>query len=100
MESAAALANSLNKLIKTTGGQKPSLDSIKTALTEYYKVRKYRADFVVDAANKLSRVEAIADAKHWLIVKLLPMMGDWLVDDACMYISFVLHITELTYQAI
>jgi hypothetical protein len=92
MESTAALSNSLNKLVKIIGGQKPSLESIKSVLSEYHKIRKYRADFVVDAANDLSRVEAMADAKHALIVKLMPMMGDWLVDYASMsshsYISY------------
>jgi len=63
MESAAALSNALNKLVETTGRQKPSLESIKGVLSEYHKIRKYRADFVVDAANDLSRVEA----RCWLI---------------------------------
>jgi hypothetical protein len=87
MESAAALANSFNKLVKAMRGQKASFDSIKGVLIEYQKGRKHRADFLVDTTNDLTRVEAVASFKHESMAKLTPMMGDLLVDKACMSLS-------------
>lgn len=77
IESAAALANSLSRLSKT----KPSLQEIRSALSEFHDKRRLRAKPFLKRANELTRLEALATTKDKLLVSwVLPYLGDLIAD--------------------
>lgn len=76
MESAVALANNLSKLRSTS-----SIEEIRRTLKNYHSVRKTRADAICDAANDLTRIEALSDLPHKITaLYAIPILGDWLTD--------------------
>ncbi|RDW89703.1 FAD protein [Coleophoma cylindrospora] len=78
MESAAALANSLSKL------SNPSLPEIKRALQAYYEKRHTRANSICDAANQLTRLEALDNPMLKIMaLYVIPVLGDFLTDVTC-----------------
>src|SRR5436305_900325 len=62
IETAAALANELKKMVDSAEKGKPSFDTIKTHLGNYQKVREQRITAICEAANGLTRVHAL---KTW-----------------------------------
>ncbi|KAL2075500.1 hypothetical protein VTL71DRAFT_443 [Oculimacula yallundae] len=80
IESATALANSLATLPK----HKLSLPQIRHALQEFYVKRHERVNNIVDVANDVTRLEAMANfGKKIMALHVVPNLGDFLVDQAC-----------------
>jgi hypothetical protein len=77
IESAAALANSLSKLSSSN----PSINEVRKALSEFHAKRRVRANLICDAANQLTRIEALATITDRLIaLAAIPRLGDFLTD--------------------
>lgn len=75
IETAAALANELKRMIDTAEKEKPSYDDIKAHLGSYQKLRDTRLTAVLKAANSLTRLQALATLKdkvfaYWVVPKL------------------------------
>ncbi|KAH8592118.1 hypothetical protein B0O99DRAFT_549387 [Bisporella sp. PMI_857] len=84
IESAAALANNLNKLNKTYGKTRPSIKHIRHILVEYQQSRQVRTKSICDTANLATRVEAMSNYIQKLIVfYVVPHGGDIPVDIFC-----------------
>lgn len=66
METAAALANELKKMVDTAEKGKPSYETIKARLGDYQKIRDFRMTAVSKAANGLTRIHALATFKDKL----------------------------------
>ncbi|PQE10413.1 hypothetical protein CJF32_00000960 [Rutstroemia sp. NJR-2017a WRK4] len=80
IESAAELANSLAKVLKPEA-RKPTAKDIMKALSLYHENRHVRANLIVKAANKFTRVEALATTGDWLAsMFIIPRLGDILAD--------------------
>ncbi|CAD6448953.1 adfad4e9-b5e3-45ae-8931-93e470393dc3 [Sclerotinia trifoliorum] len=80
IESAAEMANSLAKVLRDDGG-KPTIEEIRSALLLYHEKRNIRANLIVKAANKFTRVEALATTGDWVAsMFILPRLGDILAD--------------------
>lgn len=80
IESAAELANSLAR-IKDESKASPSFTSVTSALKSYHKKRHVRANQIVHAANKFTRVEALATGGDVLAsLYIMPRLGDILAD--------------------
>jgi hypothetical protein len=80
MESAAVLANSLEKIASKI----PSLDLVRQALKEFYENRHFRANSTCEAANKLTRVEALKTFPDEVMgLYVIPRLGDYLADATC-----------------
>ncbi|QSZ32310.1 hypothetical protein DSL72_001884 [Monilinia vaccinii-corymbosi] len=80
IESAAEMANSLAIALREGGG-KPSFEDIKNALSLYHEKRNVRANLIVKAANKFTRVEALETTGDWVAsMFILPRLGDILAD--------------------
>jgi hypothetical protein len=76
IESAAALANCLARLRPN-----PPLDEIRKALQEFYNKRSLRANLICDAANQLTRIEALATPlERIMALHVIPLLGDFLTD--------------------
>jgi 2-polyprenyl-6-methoxyphenol hydroxylase-like FAD-dependent oxidoreductase len=77
METAAALANELKKMVDTAEKGKPSYDIIKAHLGNYQKLRDIRLTAVLKAANGLTRMHALATLKDKIFAFwVLPNAGD------------------------
>lgn len=77
IETAAALANELKKISDTAEKGTPSYDNIKAHLGSYQKLRDTRLTAVLEAANNLTRVHALATLKHKILAFwVFPNMGD------------------------
>lgn len=77
METAAALANELKKMVDTAEKGKPSYDIIRAHLGNYQKLRDIRLTAVLKAANGLTRMHALATLKHKIFAFwVLPNAGD------------------------
>lgn len=77
METAAALANELKKMVDETEKGKPSYETIKAHLGNYQKLRDTRLTAVLKAANGLTRIHALATLKDRLFAFwILPAAGD------------------------
>ena len=77
IETAAALANELKKMVDTAEKGKPSYKDILAHLGNYQKLRDTRLSAVLKAANGLTRLHALATLKdkitaYWVI----PNSGD------------------------
>lgn len=84
VESAAALANSLQALSARNDGNHPSLEEIRGALTGYQQTRKLRASETVKVANDLTRIQALKGIRERIVAHhVLPNAGDLLVDMSC-----------------
>ncbi|KAM3065605.1 FAD-dependent monooxygenase boa8 [Clarireedia jacksonii] len=80
IESATELANSLATVLKPDG-RKPTSKDITKALLSYHENRHVRANLIVKAANKFTRVEALATTGDWLAsMFIIPRLGDILAD--------------------
>lgn len=80
IESAAELANSLAR-IKHESKISPPFGSVIAALKSYHKKRHVRANQIVHAANKFTRVEALATGGDVLAsMYIIPRLGDILAD--------------------
>jgi len=79
MESAAALANSIKKLVDQVREGRPTEDQIVACLQGYQKNREIRAQAAIDASNLLTRVQALATWAHVLFARYgLTVLGDFL----------------------
>lgn len=77
VETAAALANELKKMVDTADKGKPSYDNIRTHLGSYQKLRDVRLTAVLKAANGLTRMQALATLKDRIYAFwILPNAGD------------------------
>lgn len=80
IESAAEMANNLAKALRDDGS-KPAIEDINSALSLYYQKRNVRANLIVKAANKFTRVEALATTGDWVAsMFIIPRLGDILAD--------------------
>ncbi|KAM0172102.1 hypothetical protein ACHAPC_010850 [Botrytis cinerea] len=80
IESAAEMANSLAKALRDDGS-KPAIEDINSALSLYHQKRNVRANLIVKAANKFTRVEALATTGDWVAsMFIIPRLGDILAD--------------------
>jgi len=59
IESAAALTNSLEMLLRSSTSTKPSYKSIKNALEAFQRHREIRTKGILTAANKITRIDAL-----------------------------------------
>jgi hypothetical protein len=76
IESAAALANSLHDLRKSTKDRHPTLQEIEGALNTYHKTREIRVAAAVTVAIKLTRVQALRGLGDRLLAHyLIPLVG-------------------------
>ncbi|KAJ4374627.1 hypothetical protein N0V86_007499 [Didymella sp. IMI 355093] len=66
METAAALANELKKMVDTAKKGRPSYENIKAHLGNYQKLRNIRLTAILEAANGLTRIHALATLKEKL----------------------------------
>ncbi|KAH6633730.1 FAD binding domain protein [Boeremia exigua] len=81
METAAALANELKKMVDTAEKGKPSYDNVRAHLANCQKVRDIRLSAVLKAANDLTRMHALATLKdRFLAFWVLPNSGDFSSD--------------------
>ena len=76
MESAAALTNSLHKLLQSTSGAKPSLDRLRKALREYQNARLKRAHAIGDFSGVVTRLMEGATLKERLLDRWTPVIMD------------------------
>ena len=77
IETAAALANELKKMIDTVEKGKPSYKDIQAHLGNYQKLRDTRLSAVLEAANGLTRTHALATLKDKIVAYwVLPNAGD------------------------
>jgi hypothetical protein len=77
IETAAALANELKKMVDSAEKGKPSFDTIKTHLGNYQKIREQRITAICEAANGLTRVHALKTWKDKMFAFwILPSAGD------------------------
>jgi len=76
MESAAALTNSLHKLLQSNPGTKPSLDSVRQALRGYQNARLGRAHAIGDYSGLITRLMEGATLKERLMDRWLPVIID------------------------
>ena len=77
IETAAALANELQKMKNSASKGKPSYETIGTHLGNYQKTREKRVTAILKAANDLTRIQALKTLKekftaYWII----PNAGD------------------------
>ncbi|KAF3040702.1 hypothetical protein E8E12_005945 [Didymella heteroderae] len=77
METAAALANELKKMVDTAEKGQPSFETIKVRLGNYQKIRDSRMTAISKAANGLTRIHALATLKDKLFAFwVIPNAGD------------------------
>lgn len=87
IESAAALANTLEEMVKRTSGQ-PNLDHLREALSAYQESREPRTKEVCEMAAFATRLEAFENPMHRIMsLYVVPYAGDMLVDVHCQSIS-------------
>lgn len=80
IESAAALANSLCMI----ADQPPSFELVRSALKDFQGHREFRANATCEAANKLTRIEALATIPDMIMgLYTIPNLGDFLADISC-----------------
>ncbi|TKX19870.1 FAD-binding domain-containing protein 47 [Elsinoe australis] len=81
MESAAVLANGLNRLTKQSGGSRPTQQQVTQMLLEYQRIRKPRSEHICKAANGLTRMHATQTFIHkFLAFYIFPYIGESLAD--------------------
>ncbi|KAI4724917.1 FAD/NAD(P)-binding domain-containing protein [Aureobasidium sp. EXF-10728] len=79
IESAAALANSIKKLLDKSNGQHPTQEQIVACLQDYQKSREIRAAAAIETSNFLTHVQALATWGHAIFARYgLNVMGDFL----------------------
>ncbi|KAL9123289.1 MAG: hypothetical protein Q9187_000161 [Circinaria calcarea] len=84
IESAAALANTIQALSIHNDGSPPSFEDVRRALNEYQRNRKPRCSEAIKAANDLTRLQALKGMKEYILVHyVLPYAGDRIVDMSC-----------------
>jgi len=76
MESAAALTNSLHKLLQSSSGTKPSLEALRKGLREYQNARLKRAHAIGDFSGKITRLMEGVTLKDRLLDRWLPAIVD------------------------
>lgn len=77
METAAALANQLKKMVDAAEKGQPSYETIQAHLGNYQKLRDVRLTAVLKAANSLTRMHALATLKDKILAFwVLPNAGD------------------------
>lgn len=77
IETAAALSNELKKMVDAAEKRKPSYDNITAYLSTYQKLRNTRLTAVLEAANGLTRMQALATFKDkFFTFWVLPHAGD------------------------
>ncbi|KAF2824862.1 FAD binding domain protein [Ophiobolus disseminans] len=84
IETAAALANELKKMVDESEKGKPSFDVIKARLGNYQAIREKRVTAILTAANALTRIHALKTWKDKLLAFwILPLAGDSFVNLNC-----------------
>ncbi|CAH0051421.1 unnamed protein product [Clonostachys solani] len=85
IESVAALANSLKKMIDSTEpGTRPSSDDIQQALSEYESRRALRSKVILTLANGTTRTQALRNRLDWILSRyIVPSAGDFFANLAC-----------------
>jgi 2-polyprenyl-6-methoxyphenol hydroxylase-like FAD-dependent oxidoreductase len=81
IESAAALANSLQEMLSRPGSNPSSTDTVREAMLRYQETRKGRASSTVKVANLVTRLHAMRGFIERIIAYyIMPNAGDLLVD--------------------
>ncbi|KAH4112908.1 hypothetical protein HBI64_155590 [Parastagonospora nodorum] len=84
VESAAAIANEIKKMVDASEKGKPSFDAIKYHLSKYQSSREQRTTAIVNASNDLTRTQALTTWKDRLVALwVLPLSMDLLADISC-----------------
>lgn len=77
METVAALANELKKMVNTVEKGKPNYDTVRTHLRNYQEIRHVRLTAILKAANALTRLQALATLKDKILAFwVMPNAGD------------------------
>src|SRR4051812_27855510 len=81
IESAAALSNSLKRLLGNATCEQPSFEEVTHSLRSFQKIREVRAKGTVEISNKMTRVEALKGLpERMLALYISPYTGDWFSD--------------------
>ena len=81
IESAAALANALKALKDENNSAPATMNEMKRCLEGYQQSRQARATPVMEAANSLTRIQALYGVTDkFLAYYVLPQLGDGLID--------------------
>jgi hypothetical protein len=84
IESAAALANSLKRMVSNAGAATPTHAHIISSLQSYQKKRESRLKGILDIANKMTRVEALRGfPERLLALYIAPVSGDFFTNLVC-----------------
>jgi hypothetical protein len=76
IESAAALSNSLKRLLSNNGSSQPSIEDIQAAMEAYHAKRADRIKAILTTANKQTRIDSFRGPIEKLIVlKVMPYLG-------------------------
>src|ERR1700730_2800836 len=79
IESAAALSNSLKRLLSNATYERPSFEDVTHSLRSFQKIREVRAKGAFEMSNKMTRVEAMKGLpERMLALYIAPCTGDWL----------------------
>jgi hypothetical protein len=79
IESAAALSNSLKRLLSNATYERPSFEDVTHSLRSFQKIREVRAKGAFEMSNKMTRVEAMKGLpERMLALYIAPYTGDWL----------------------
>ena len=78
IESAAALSNSLKRLLSNATYEQPSFEEVTHSLRSFQKIREVRAKGTFEISNKMTRVEALKGLpERMLALYISPYTGDW-----------------------
>jgi hypothetical protein len=81
IESAAALANAIKKMVGECNSARPSLEAVKSGLQEYEKIRSPPVSHMMVLANSLTRIQALKTfADKITALYIAPNAGDFLAD--------------------
>jgi 2-polyprenyl-6-methoxyphenol hydroxylase-like FAD-dependent oxidoreductase len=95
IESAAALANALYNLKKTTIGKTPNRKDIENALAGFQQKRQDRAHAVQQLANRVTRMQALKSmADRIMTFWVIPLLGDFPAD---LGMDFIIGATKIDY---
>jgi hypothetical protein len=84
IESAAALSNSLKRLLSNATYDQPSFEEVTHSLRSFQKIREVRAKATFEMSNKITRVEALKGLpERMLALYISPYTGDWFANLAC-----------------
>lgn len=77
IESAAALSNSLKRMLSNHGSGRPSLEDIQVSFKAYQHKREARIKAILTVANKQTRIDAFkGPIERFIVLKVIPHLGN------------------------